>query len=206
MKGGVGAPIREEQRAHRPRHAEGIEELPGELPAAAPAVTRRIRTRRAGVQRLYLLHSRSHAASAASSHRICSGEKSPNALSEPGTIEKSRKASILPPARRRVIPLPAFGLYKNLTFLYISIDIRRKRAIMQAIEQSMIEARMLRVAPLKDGRNRWGERSSRRRVSDFLIRYIWVVGEYPADCRVSGELSGHLGDYFRGHEQYLLCS
>ena len=31
MKGGVGAPIREEQRAHGPRHAEGIEELPGGL-------------------------------------------------------------------------------------------------------------------------------------------------------------------------------
>ena len=131
VKGGVGAPIREEQRAHGPRHAEGIEELPGELPprrewrkliyiasahrcsgsrpmpyspasisssersssivSAAPAVTRRIRTRRAGVQRLYLLHSRSHAASAASSHRICSGGEESERLSEPGTIENQGK-------------------------------------------------------------------------------------------------------------------
>ena len=123
-----------------------------------------------------------------------------------GKIKKFSHFSALVTNNRRDFRLLMFALNKNLLFLHIPIDTGKKRAIMQAIEQSMIEARMLRVAPLKDGRNRRGERSSRRRVSDFLIRYIWVVGEYPADCRVSGELSGHLGDSFRGHEQYLLCS
>ena len=124
-----------------------------------------------------------------------------------GKIKKISHFSALVTNNWYQFRLLMFALYKNLLFLHTPIDTEKLRAIMQAIEQSMIEARMLRVVPLKDGRNRRGERSSRRRVSDFLSRYIWVVGEYPPDCRVSGELSGHLGDsFFRGHEQYLLCS
>ena len=62
VKGGVGAPIREEQRAHGPRHAEGIEELPGELPAAQGVEKAYIYRERAQVQRQppYAVFSREH--------------------------------------------------------------------------------------------------------------------------------------------------
>lgn len=117
----------------------------------------------------------------------------------------------------RVYSIPAEVGRKSHKFakIYViftlSVDRWEMRIIMNATEQSMIEARKSSVAPFFNAAGTaGGERAFRRRVSVFPDGYAWAGARTSAGLSLlqkSGELSD-IRPLFEVscHEQYLLCS